>query len=875
MKHFSTINLFTMSKYFKQHLNLFLILLGLVLSTNSWAIVVNANDLSISWEMIENNVNNENKFKSKFVLVNKGKDVLDASNWAIYFNFGRKLKNEPVTGKVSVSHVNGDLFKISPLTGFKLKGGDSVSISFMSSYWVINESDAPTGIYIVFSEPYGGKELKSSMLPYVIKPFLKEVQYKRYKGDSIPTITPAYLYNQHKAITKINKDQLLPLIPSPNLCTFGKAITLLDPSFSIIASPNLLNEKENLSKFLNTLFQTPLTGRAKDKSIILQIGAIQHKEKLLKPGDEAYQLDIKGAKITITGTDEAGVFYGIQTLKALIPVEYFKTKSNLIRLTETAILDYPRFQYRGMMLDVARNFQKKETILKYLDLLSYYKINKFHFHLTDDEGWRLEIKPLPELTEVGGKRGHDASGKGMLPSFSSGPSNNATNNNGSGYYTREDFIEILQYANARHIEVIPEIDVPGHSRAAIKAMDARFERYMKEGKSNEATKYLLRDLNDQSNYASVQMWNDNVICICQPSALNFVEEVVKEIVAMYKEANVSITSVHIGGDEVPNGVWQKSSVCKQLLVADTELTTTAELPMYFLKKVSQILTKYQLKTAGWEEIALKKTGNTHEVNPDFVKSNFTPYIWNNLWGSGLEDNAYKLANIGYKVVLSNVTHLYFDLAYNNDPAELGDYWGGYIDTRKPFEFIPYDLYKNAYHDAAGNFINQEKYKGKEVLTEEGKTNILGIQGQLWSENVINSEVMDFLSFPRIISLAERAWSAAPEWSTIADEKSRNEAIDKDWNIFANTIGQKELIRLNDFDGGVAYRISVPGATIENGILNANIEFPGLSIRYTLDGKEPTASSLLYTNPIAVSGNVKMKAFANNGRSSRTILVIHE
>jgi hexosaminidase len=872
MKHSININLFTMFKYPKQLLHLIFILIGLALTTNSWAIVVNADDLRISWEMIENNVNNENKFKSKFVLVNKGKDVLDASNWAIYFNFGRKLKNEPVSGKVAISHVNGDLFKITPLTGFKLKGGDSLSITFMSSYWVINESDAPTGIYIVFTEPYGRKELKTAMLPYSIKPFLKEAQYKRFKGDSAASITPAYLFNQNKIITKINKDQLLPLIPSPNVCTFGTTITLLDPSFNLIAAPNLINEKENLSKFLNVLFQTPLNGRAKDKTIILQIGTINDKNKVLKKGDEAYQLEIKGGKITITGTEEAGVFYGIQTLKALIPVEYFTTKSNIIRLTETTIIDYPRFHYRGMMLDVARNFQKKETILKYLDLLSFYKINKFHFHLTDDEGWRLEIKPLPELTDIGGKRGHDATGKGMLPSFSSGPSNSS---NGSGFYTRADFIEIIKYAKARHIEVIPEIDVPGHSRAAIKAMDARFEKFMKEGKSNEATKYLLRDLNDQSNYASVQMWNDNVICICQPSALNFVEEVVKEIVAMYKEANVDISSLHIGGDEVPQGVWQKSSVCKQLLEADATLQTTEELPMDFLKKINNILTKYQLKTAGWEEIALKKTGNLHVVNPDFVKSNVSPYIWNNLWGSGLEDNAYKLANLGYKVVLSNVTHLYFDLAYNSDPAELGDYWGGYVDTRKPFEFIPYDLYKNAYYDAEGNLINQEKYKGKEALTEDGKANILGIQGQLWSENVVNSEIMDYLSFPRIISLAERAWSSAPAWSTIADENLRNKAIDKDWNIFANTIGQKELVRLNNFAGGVAYRISLPGAKIENGILNANIEFPGLTIRYTLDGEEPTTTSTIYTGPIAVSGNVKMKAFANNGRSSRTIFITKE
>jgi hexosaminidase len=525
-----------------------------------------------------------------------------------------------------------------------------------------------------------------------------------------------------------------------------------------------------------------------------------------------------------------------------------------------------------MHLDVARNFHKKASILKYLDLLAYYKINKFHIHLTDDEGWRLQIKSLPELTEVGGNRGHDASGKGMVPSFASGPFNDPSVSAGSGYYTREDFIEILKYAKARHIEVVPEVDVPGHSRSAIKSMDARFERLMKEGKSGEATKYLLRDLNDQSVYKSVQMWNDNVICICQPSAINFIDEVVKELVSMYKEAGAPITNLHIGADEVPAGVWEKSTVCKQLLDADPNLSTTEELPLYFFRKMSELLAKYNLGVAGWEEVGLKKVGKDHVVNTEFANSKFLPYTWNNVYGWGTEDNAYKLANAGYKVVLSNVTHLYFDLAYDRSPEEPGYYWGGFLNTKKPFEFIPLDMYKSANEDRMGNKIDQSTLSTKERLTEAGKANILGIQGQLWTENTNTQELMEYLTFPKLIGLAERAWAKDPTWASNADEAARNLAIEKEWNVFANTVGQKEFVRLDKFNGGVAYRVSIPGATITNGILTANLDFPGLAIRYTTDGTEPTAKSTLYTAPIAVKGNVKLKAFTTTGRGSRTIEV---
>jgi len=177
-------------------------------------------------------------------------------------------------------------------------------------------------------------------------------------------------------------------------------------------------------------------------------------------------------------------------------------------------------------MDVSRNFQTKETILRFLDLLAFYKVNHFLFYTTEDEGWRLEIDGLPELTQVGAQRQH-TSGKDtpvLHPAYGSGPNANADGKYGSGYYTKADFIEILKYANERHIKVIPEVNLPGHARAAIKAMEARYERLMKEGKTAEANEYRLIDPNDKSEYLSAQGYRDNVVCVGQESTYHFLRK---------------------------------------------------------------------------------------------------------------------------------------------------------------------------------------------------------------------------------------------------------------------------------------------------------------------------------------------------------------
>jgi hexosaminidase len=503
--------------------------------------------------------------------------------------------------------------------------------------------------------------------------------------------------------------------------------------------------------------------------------------------------------------------------------------------------------------------------------MAFYKLNKFHFHLTDDEGWRLEIEKLPELTEIGSRRGHtlDETDR-LVPSFGSGPYPEGST--GTGFYSREDFIEILRFAHRRHIEVIPEIDTPGHARAAIISMENRYRKLIARGEEEAAREFLLSDLSDESVYRSVQGWRDNVINVCRGSSYRFLETVVDEIIKLYREAEAPLTAIHTGGDEFPSGAWTRSPICRSAIEANEleGVNEIADLSQYFVRQFNEILVKRNLITAGWEEIALQERfqSSVKNPNPNLIGGDFQLYVWNSVWGWGGEENAYKLANSGYPVILCNASNLYFDLAYEKHPEEPGYYWAGFVDTRKPFEFSPFNLYYSSRYDLMGSPLSLQKIQSAVRLSPEGTTQILGIQGQLWSENAKSPEILEYLVFPKLLSLAERAWSPRPSWADLQDFEKRDLAVARDWNRFANALGQRELTRLCYLMGGVAFRIPPPGAAIRDGKLEANIAFPGLVIRYTTDGSGPVENSAIYPGPIDVSGTIKLRAFDSRGRGSR-------
>ena len=188
--------------------------------------------------------------------------------------------------------------------------------------------------------------------------------------------------------------------------------------------------------------------------------------------------------------------------------------------------------------------------------------------------------------------------------------------------------------------------------------------------------------------------------------------------------------------------------------------------------------------------------------------------------------------------------MYFDLACEKHPDEPGYYWAGFVDTRAPFELVPLDVFKNADHDGMGRAVPAAALADRQRLTEQGARHILGIQGQLWAENLRSPAMLEYMAFPRIIALAERAWAKSPAWAEIDDAAERRRQIDKDWNQFANRLGQIELPRLDFLAGGVQYRLPPPGVVIRDGAVHANVELPGLAIRYTTDGSEPDALGAL-------------------------------
>jgi hexosaminidase len=827
-------------------------------------------EIAIRFELLENQHQGANQFRAELVLANRGDVALADPAWALYFNFGRPISSASPAVGLTVEHVNGDLWKLSASERFEpLLPGEERRVPLLGRGAVTRLSDAPAGPYFVFGD--GGVE---AVADYSISPFGDLEKLRRAPGDETPTATPAWLFERNRDLEQLPAEKVGRIVPTPVWLESGSGIVTLDPTWKIRHAPGLANEAaflaDALEPLLGSRIETAENVHSAVRSIVLRTAAFTVDGSSRRPGDEAYRLTVEpGGSIVIAGTDPAGVLYGIQTLRALLPIE---PPDTALELPQVSVEDAPRFPYRGLHLDVARNFQGRETVERLLDLAAFYKLNRFHFHLTDDEGWRLPVAALPELTSVGGRRGHTTDESDWLvPSFGSGPDPDPAVSHGSGHYTRADFVAILRFARDRHIRVIPEIDVPGHARAAIKAMAARHARLSASGDNDEAEAFLLAHPADRSEYRSVQGWDDNVIDVCMPSTYRFLETVIDEIIGLYAEAGAPLETVHVGGDEVPAGVWQGSPACERLLQEDPDLTDSADLWGHFLRRVSVILAERGLATAGWEEIALTAGahGTVKQPNEEFLDRHFRPYVWNNVWGWGAEDLGYKLANAGYEVVLCNATNLYFDLAYEKHPEELGYAWAGFVDTRKAWEFVPLDLFKNARTNLMGRPIDAAAFAGRARLSDAGRRRVRGLQGQLWAENSKSPAILDYQAFPKLLGLAERAWAAQPGWARIEDAAERQLRQDLAWNEFANRLGQRELPRLDRLNGGILYRLPPPGAVFRDGLVTANTAFPGLVIRYTTDGSEPTASSELYTEPLAVSGDVKLRTFDTRGRGSRT------
>jgi len=791
--------------------------------------------VAVRWACLSNLVADD-VFAARLTLVNVSGAPI-AAGWTVYFNACRRVLAGSVSAGFHVQHVNGDLFALRRPDAGAWQPGETLDVRYEAQFWAISMTDAPLGFYLVAAD---GRTV--DLGDPAIEPFARPEQLQRHARDVLPPADAAWRWRENGGLRLLPPEDVGRITPTPVSARFTDARCRLSAASEVVAGAALAGEAALLRALLADLPDGHGVG------ILLEIGTVAAE------GPEAYRLDIGPDAILVRGAGAHGVFNGIQTLAQLLDADG--------GLPCGGVLDAPRFGYRGMMLDVARHFASVATVKRLLDCMARYKLNRLHLHLTDDEGWRLRIDALPELTEIGSKRG--VAGDPMLPpSFGSGAE--AESSSGTGHYDADEFIDILRYAHARHIEVIPEFNMPGHARAAVLAMRARHDRLRAQGDIEGAERYLLSDPYDASVYESVQLWRDNVICIAMPSVDRFIDTVVAHVAGLYREAGVPLKTVHTGGDEVQLGAWEGSPRCRALM-RERGWTRIAQLQADFVDRCRAILARHGLAFAGWEETALVY----EDGGPGFQV-----YAWNNAWGSGKEDVAYRLANAGYDVVLANAANLYFDLAYAKDPQEPGYYWAGFVETRHAFGFCPLDMIVGAATDPMGQSVPAERLAAMTRLTPAGRRRINGLQGQLWGENARTRDRIEYLAAPRLVALAERAWAPDPGWCAIDDAGERERAMDDAWNEFANRLGQRELARLDRAPLAYGYRLPPPGAVANGRTVHANVALPGLALHYTLDGSEPDAASQRYTGPVEAGQDAavfKVATFDTRGRKSATVVI---
>ncbi|MBR5212497.1 MAG: family 20 glycosylhydrolase [Bacteroidales bacterium] len=480
-----------------------------------------------------------------------------------------------------------------------------------------------------------------------------------------------------------------------------------------------------------------------------------------------YKIVLDG-ECKVQAADEDGAQY------AKVTLENLKRNAGGNELPNLVIEDWPDFGYRGFMLDISRNFTNKDNILKFIDLLAHYKASVFHLHFGDDEGWRVEIPQFPELTTYGAyhefpykdENGNYTETNYLLPSYNGSVDPKDLTSSANGHLTAAEYVEIVKYAWERRITVIPEFDTPGHSRAAIKAMQAYAER-------TGDNSYLLSDPEDKSEYCSVQYYKDNALNVALPSTYKFIEVVFDQLIAYHKEAGAPIPAIHVGGDEVPHGAWVGSEPCQKIM-AERGWDNIELLKSYYIENVLDIAESRGVKISGWQELVMDLEDHVYER---MKKNLYSVNFWHT--GTGNEEFPYKYANDGVPAVLSNMTNTYVDFAYTPDKTERGLSWGGFVDERRSFSLLPFDIYRSVRWDDKGRIRNIEKLpEGKTPLV--AKQNIIGVQAQLWTETVRSFDHVTSYVFPKVCGVFERAWNASPSWegTTVADDPAFMTELDR-------------------------------------------------------------------------------------------------
>ena len=488
------------------------------------------------------------------------------------------------------------------------------------------------------------------------------------------------------------------IVPQPVSIEMHQGNFHFNSATNVIAENGAEHEVRMLNFYLKKLYGFTLPARAKISStngsnIIFKL--VNNNER-----KDAYHLDVTANKIIISSSSNQGLFYGLQTLLQLLPETKTQAVSEGFLIPQLSINDYPRFQYRGMHLDVGRHFFDVDFVKKYIDYLAYFKYNTFHWHLTEDQGWRIEIKKYPLLTSVGAYR------NGTVIGHYPGTGNDSIHY--GGFYTQEQIKDVVKYAKDRFITIIPEIEMPGHASAAIAAYPQLSCFPDSSTKISPRTPWA----GSRDGKQVQQTWGvfDDIF-VPSEYTFKFLENVLDEVMQLFPSKYI-----HIGGDEAPKTYWKESAFC-QKLIKEKNLKDEHGLQSYFIQRIEKYVNSKGRSIIGWDEIL-----------EGGLAPNATVMSWRG------EEGGIAAAHQHHNVIMTPGKYVYFDHAQskNSDSLTIGG-------------FLPLDTVYN-YHPVPKELDNSEAHY------------ILGAQGNVWTEYMASPQKVEYMIFPRMSALSEVLWS---------------------------------------------------------------------------------------------------------------------
>jgi hexosaminidase len=496
--------------------------------------------------------------------------------------------------------------------------------------------------------------------------------------------------------------QPIAIIPEPVSLRSGTGTFVL-PQQITIAAPDAAKIQpvlHALSNQLRTATGRKVTVNNGNSQSAIQLSLNKTYNKVI--GAEGYQLSVNEKSIQLKANEPAGLFYGVQTLLQLLPKEIESAtvvKNVRWAVPAVEITDYPRLEWRGLMFDVARHFFTKEQVKQFIDDMVKYKYNLLHLHLTDDEGWRIEIEGYPKLTEVGA---WNVKKQGYFGTFS--PPKADEPRTYGGFFTHDDIKELVKYAQDRYVNILPEVDVPGHSLAAVAS-------YPELSCTPEAKNYVVRSgerIMDWSQGAPPIALVDNTLCPANEKVYVFLDTVMAQLAALFP-----FEYIHVGGDETPENFWKKTPAIQELMKKEG-LKNMKEVQGYFERRVEKIVQSKGKKIIGWDEIL--DAG---------VEPSAAIMSWRGM------KNGIEAAKAGHQVVMSPSTYAYLDYMQADPLIEPRVYAS--LRLNKTYEFDP-----------VPEGVNPKYIKGG--------------QANLWTEQIYNYRTVQYMLWPRAFAIAESLWS---------------------------------------------------------------------------------------------------------------------